>query len=133
MVPTGFSSTVPYALKVTQKALLSFLDFIISDKRWPVDIIKLLNYAISTVLPSSVSDPCDLLRNLFRNTCRNKNGGVQPETLRPKGWTEQIHPAGLQAKYCGDEVLVQYQADNESPERHKNEMELKRYYIQNFT
>jgi len=33
MVPTGFSSTVLCALQVTQKALLSFLDFIISDKR----------------------------------------------------------------------------------------------------
>jgi len=44
-----------------------------------------------------------------------------------------MHPAGLQAKYRGDELLVQYQTDNGSPERHKNKMELMRYYIKNFT
>lgn len=63
---------------------------------------KASHYAKSTVLPSSVSEPCDLLRNLFRSTCRNKNGRVQPETPKPKGWqygrivnTEELHPRDM--------------------------------------
>jgi hypothetical protein len=43
-----------------------------------------------------------------------------------------MHPAGLQAKNHGYEIQVHYPTDIDSPERHKNQKELTRYYSQNF-